>query len=175
MYKIINALDPALRKISEKVDCVDSDIQKILDIMLATMYNDLGVGLAAPQVGIAKRIFVLDLGDNDSTERSRGFYPLYVVNPEILEKSEDLVEDLEGCLSIPGIRVKIKRPEWIRASYIDYNNNKQLLKLEGWLARAFLHELDHLNGILAIDYCTPIKKAIALDKMKRFINKAKKV
>ncbi len=175
MYKIINALDPTLRNISEKVDYVDSNIQKILDLMLETMYHDLGVGLAAPQVGICKRIFVLDLGDNDLSERSEGFYPLYVVNPEILEKSEDLVEGLEGCLSIPGVRVKIKRPEWVSVSYVDYYNNKQILQLEGWLARAFLHELDHLNGILAIDYCTPIQKAIALDKMKKFINKTKKV
>jgi peptide deformylase len=171
MYKILTALDPILRKVSTEVDLVDSNIQSILDKMLNTMYHDKGVGLAAPQVGISKRLFVLDLGDNDPIQRDEGFYPLFVVNPQIIEKSEDIVEGIEGCLSVPGVTIKIKRPEHIKVLYIDYNNKKQILEAQDWLARAFLHELDHLNGVLAIDYLSPVSKAVALDKMKRFINK----
>jgi peptide deformylase len=171
MYNIVTALDPILRIPSQEVDSVDSTVQKIFDKMLITMYHDKGVGLAAPQVALSKRLFVLDLGDNDPIERPEGFYPIYIANPEILEKSEEMINGIEGCLSIPSIKVKIKRPISIKASYLDYNNQKQILEADGWLARAFLHELDHLNGILAIDYMTPIQKAIALEKMKKFINK----
>jgi peptide deformylase len=175
MYKVINALDPILRNISPEIEIVNAEIQDILDNMLKTMYEESGIGLAAPQIGINKRIFILDLGDNDEIERPKDFYPLFIVNPNILEKSENLVERVEGCLSIPGIRVKVKRPEWIRASYIDYNNNKQVIEAKGWLARAFLHELDHLNGVLAIDYASPLQKAVLLEKMKKFISKKSKI
>ena len=171
MYNIITALDPRLRILSENISIVDEDLKKVLDKLLATMYHDRGVGLAAPQVGINKRFFVLDLGDNDEMVRPEGFYPLFVVNPEILSRSDSLVEGVEGCLSIPGITVKIKRPEFIKVSYLDYHNEKKILELDGWLARAFLHELDHLNGVLAIDYMKPVQKAVALEKMKKFIKK----
>jgi peptide deformylase len=168
ILKVLTEPDPILRKKAEPIASVDNSIRKLMDDMLETMYEDGGVGLAANQVGELKRILVIDLQkDDEELERSKNFYPLYVANPEILESSKEMVEAEEGCLSLPGQRIMISRHENIRIKYLDYNNKSQDVKVEGWLARVIQHEMDHLDGKLAIDYLSKLKKEVAIRKLKK--------
>lgn len=164
---ILTAPNPLLKKVSSSVPFVNSEIRKLMDDMLQTMYHDEGVGLAAPQVGVLQRVIVLDLKKDDETERPNGFYPLYIANPEVVEKSEELVIAIEGCLSLPEQRIEMARPSEIKLKYLDYNNDMVELKTAGWLARAIQHEIDHLDGKLLIDYLSSVKKDSALRKLKK--------
>ncbi len=132
--------DPILRKKSRKVDKIDDKILVLLDDMVETMYDANGVGLAAPQIGILRRIVVIDIGEG----------PMKLINPEITFK-EGEEEDLEGCLSVPGYNGLVKRPEKLICKYTNENNENIELEAEGFLARAICHELDHLDGILYTD------------------------
>lgn len=167
ILSIITAPDSRLTQKSLAVTAVENDTRKFLDDMLETMYHDKGVGLAAVQVGMLKRVLVVDLQENDETERPEGFYPLFIVNPEIVEKSEELVIANEGCLSLPEQRIEIARSESIKIKYLDYNNNIKELVASGWLARVIQHEMDHLDGKLLIDYLSSIKKDVALRRLKK--------
>jgi len=132
--------DPILRKTSKQVDKIDDKIITLLDDMVETMYKEEGVGLAAPQIGILKRIIVIDIGDG----------PIKLINPEIVyEEGEDI--DIEGCLSIPDKSGEVKRPKIVKVKYIDHDGNEKTIEGTGLLARALCHEIDHLNGILYID------------------------
>lgn len=162
---IIKAPDPILKTKAKAVDSVDDEVRKIMSDMLETLYHDEGAGLAAPQVGILKRILVIDLKNDDETSRPKGFYPLFMANPEIFEKSQEEVTAREGCMSIPEQRIEIRRPAAIKVKFLDYNNKKQELSAGGWLARAIQHEMDHLDGKLLIDYLSIIKKDIALRRL----------
>ncbi|MDK2918322.1 MAG: peptide deformylase [Candidatus Petromonas sp.] len=132
--------DPILRKTSKTVEIIDDKIIKLIDDMVETMYNADGVGLAAPQVGILKRIIVIDVGDGI----------IELINPEILEQSGKQI-DVEGCLSIPQVTGKVQRPKKVKVKGTDRNGKELIIEGEGLLARALYHEIDHLNGILFTD------------------------
>ncbi len=136
--------DDILRKKSKYVDKMDEKVVRLLDDMAETMYHAKGVGLAAPQVGILKRVIVIDIGE--------GLVKL--VNPEIVEQ-EGKQQDIEGCLSIPGITGEVVRPSWIKVKALNGKGKNIKLEGTGLLARAFCHEIDHLNGILFIDKVVP--------------------
>ena len=163
--KVLIAPDPILKKKALTVEFVDNSIRRLMDDMLATIYEDRGIGLAANQVGVLKRVLVLDLQEDDDQERDKGFYPLFIVNPEIIESSEETKIAEEGCMSVPDQRIPVERPVSVRIKYLDYNNKEQELETEGWLARAVQHEIDHLNGKLLIDYLSNLKKNVVLRKL----------
>lgn len=132
--------DDVLRKKSKHVDYINEKILKLLDDMAETMYQANGVGLAAPQVGILKRLVVVDIGDG----------LIKLINPEIIVQ-EGEQQDIEGCLSIPGITGEVKRPDWVKVKALNENGENVEIEGTGLLARAFCHEIDHLNGTLFID------------------------
>lgn len=132
--------DPILRKKSREVTNINDRIKILLEDMAETMYENEGVGLAAPQVGILRRVVVIDVG--------RGL--LKLINPEIMEEDGEVI-DIEGCLSLPDRAGEVKRPEYVKVKYLDLEGNEQIVEGEGLLARALCHEIDHLNGILFID------------------------
>ncbi|MDP5110537.1 MAG: peptide deformylase [Rickettsiaceae bacterium] len=163
--EVLTAPDPRLSTKAKPVDAVNDNVRKFMDDMLETMYADHGVGLAANQVGVLQRIIVLDLKDDDDNERPKGFYPLFLANPEILETSEEMVEAEEGCLSVPGQRISVTRPEKIKVRFLNYHNEAQEIETGGWLARALQHEIDHLDGKLTFDYLSKLKKSVVLRKL----------
>ena len=165
ILKVLTAPDPILKKRSLPVDYVDNSVRKIMDDMLETMYKKRGVGLAANQVGILKRILVVDLQDDEDQRRERGFYPLFLANPEITSFSEEVVEAEEGCLSLPETSVFVTRPKEVKVKYLDYDNNSRELSTGGWLARALQHEIDHLNGRLLINHLSEIKRSVVIRKL----------
>lgn len=163
--EVLTAPDPRLSTKAKPVEAVNDNVRKFMDDMLETMYADHGIGLAANQVGVLQRIIVLDLQDDDDNERPKGFYPLFLANPEILEASEEMVEAEEGCLSVPGQRILVTRPEKIKVRFLNYHNKAQELETGGWLARALQHEIDHLDGKLTFDYLSKLKKSVVLRKL----------
>lgn len=167
---IVTAPDPRLKQKSLPVEKVTDDVRKFMDDMLQTMYHDEGVGLAAIQVGVQQRILVIDLQANDDMGREANFYPLFIVNPEIVEKSKELVVATEGCLSLPEQRVDVARSESITIKFLDYDNNQKQLQVSGWLSRVIQHEMDHLDGRLLIDYLSALKKNVALRRLKKLKN-----
>jgi len=167
--KVLTAPDPILKQKALPVESVDDGIRKLMDDMLVTMYEDNGVGLAANQVGVLKRILVIDF-QNDPSVRTEGFYPLYIVNPEIIEYSDEMVEADEACLSVPDQVIMVTRPKKIKIKYLDYNNHPQELEDDTWLARIIQHEMDHLNGKLIIDYLSNLKRYVMLRKLTKLKN-----
>lgn len=165
ILKVLTAPDSILQKKASPVESVNSSVRQLMDDMLETMYEDNGVGLAANQVGVLSRVLVLDLQNDDDQNRPKSFYPLYIANPEIIETSDEMIEADEGCMSLPGQKIPISRPSFVKIKYLDYNNKLQELATDGWLARAIQHEIDHLNGKLAIDYLSVLKKNVALRKL----------
>ena len=163
--KIITIPDPILRKISEPVKLIDKEIKKLSEDMLETMYEAPGIGLAAVQVGILKRVIVIDLSKKDEKKN-----PLCIINPKLTFKSDDLVSYEEGCLSIPSQFAEVKRPNKCNIKYLDIEGNKKEIKAEGLLATCIQHEIDHLNGILFIDHLSKLKKDLIIKKA----NKQKK-
>ncbi|MDC0513497.1 peptide deformylase [Pelagibacteraceae bacterium] len=159
--KILTEPDPFLRQKSHNVDSVDNEIRKLMDDMLDTMYSAPGIGLAAIQVGIPKRIIVIDLSKEDEKK------PLYFVNPKIILKSNINATYEEGCLSVPGQFAEIDRPDKCIINYLDYNNKQQELKAEGLLATCIQHEIDHLEGVLFIDYLSKLKKNFITKKLSK--------
>ena len=160
--QILTEPNKALRQKSIRVDVVDGEIQKLMDDMLETMYAAPGIGLAAIQVGIPKRVIVLDLSRKDEPKK-----PMYFVNPEILNKSENNSTYEEGCLSVPGQFAEIDRPEKCHVKYLDYNGKSQEIKAEGMLATCIQHEIDHLEGILFIDYLSKLKRSMIAKKLSK--------
>jgi len=170
LLNIVTAPDPRLKQKSSHVGIVTDDIRKLMDDMVKTMYHDQGVGLAAVQVGVLKRVLVIDLQNNDDVERVENFYPLFIVDPKITKKSEELIVATEGCLSLPEQRIDIARAESIDITFLDYNGNSRELRASDWLARVIQHEMDHLDGKLLVDYLSGIKKDIILRKLKKLKN-----
>jgi len=162
LKEILTEPNKILRQKSSIVQKVDKDIQKLMDDMLETMYAAPGIGLAAIQVGVAKRIIVLDIAPKDSPRN-----PMYFINPEIIEKSENQSTYEEGCLSVPGQFAEINRPEKCHIKYLDYNGEKKEIKAEGMLATCIQHEMDHLEGILFIDYLSKLKKTMIIKKLSK--------
>ena len=168
--QIITIPNPLLRKISEPVTSVNNEEKKLMDDMLETMYAAPGIGLAAVQVGVLKRIIVIDLS-KDGEKKT----PLFIVNPQITFKSDDLISYEEGCLSIPNQFAEIKRPSSCKVSFLDYNGKKKEINADGLLATCIQHEVDHLNGILFIDHLSKLKKDLILKKTKKQIKEINRV
>lgn len=146
-YKVVLAGDPVLRRIAHPVKEVNENIKKLLDNMAETLYHAKGVGLAAPQVGISKRVIVVDIGE--------GLFKL--VNPEIVASS-GIQDGAEGCLSLPDVVGNVKRSERVTVKALDENGDEVTIEASGYLARAFQHEIDHLNGIIFTDKATAIER-----------------
>ena len=169
LRQILTEPNAILREKSVKVDLVDSDIKKLMDDMLQTMYAAPGIGLAAIQVGVPKRVIVLDI-----SQKGQAKSPMFFINPEIIEKSNNNSTYEEGCLSVPGQFAEINRPDKCHVKFLDYNGKEQSLKAEGLLATCIQHEIDHLEGILFIDYLSKLKKDMIVKKLikhKKELNK----
>ena len=167
--EIIIEPDPILRKTSQLVENVDSDLRSLMDEMLKIMYQAPGIGLAAVQIGILKRLIVIDISKDDQKKE-----PLFFVNPKITFQSKKTSVYEEGCLSLPGHFAEIERPAECHVSYVDYDGKNQELKASGLLATCVQHEIDHLNGVLFIDYLSKLKKDMIIKKLakqKKEINK----
>ena len=160
--KILIEPDPFLRQKSTKVDEVNSEIQTLMDDMLDTMYNAPGIGLAAIQVGVPKRVIVIDLSRDEEKKN-----PLYFINPEIITNSNSDATYEEGCLSVPGQFAEINRPDKCKVKYLDYSGKEHIINAEGLLATCIQHEMDHLEGILFIDYLSKLKKSMIVKKLSK--------
>ena len=158
---IITEPDKILRTISSPVEKVGDTERKIMDDMIETMYSANGIGLAAIQIGIPKRIIVIDL----KIENKKN--PLFFVNPVIKNKDNLKSTYEEGCLSVPNQFAEIDRPKKCDVEYLDYNGEKKILKAEGLLATCIQHEMDHLEGILFIDYLSKLKKSMIIKKLSK--------
>jgi peptide deformylase len=159
---IITLPNTILRAPSEPVEQIDDELRNLADDMLETMYDAPGVGLAAVQVGVPRRLLVLDTAKDEEPPQ-----PLVLINPEIVSVGEELRVHEEGCLSIPDVRVEIERPSSLRVRYLDREGKPQELVAEGLLATAIQHEIDHLNGKLIIDYLSRLKRDIIIRKFKK--------
>jgi len=162
LREILTEPNAILREKSLNVDMVDKDLQKLMDDMLETMYAAPGIGLAAIQIGIPKRVIILDIDQKEGQKN-----PMFFVNPEIIEKSENSSTYEEGCLSVPGQFAEITRPEKCFVKYLDYYGQKKEIKAEGMLATCIQHEMDHLEGILFIDYLSKLKRTMIVKKLSK--------
>ena len=162
---IIIEPDPILRKKSDSLEKVDDEIRSLLDDMLETMYNAPGIGLAAVQVGILKRLIVIDISKEDKKKE-----PIFLINPKIIFQSSNTSTHEEGCLSLPGYFAEIERPAECHIEYIDYDGKKKEIKANGLLSTCIQHELDHLDGILFIDYLSKLKRDMILKKLAKTEN-----
>ena len=158
--KILIEPDKLLRQISQPVNKVNKEIQSLLDDMLETMYSANGIGLAAIQIGIPKNLIVIDLLTKEKKKN-----PMYFVNPKIIKQSLKMSKYDEGCLSLPSLFAEIQRPSECDVEYLDYDGKKKILKATGLLATCIQHEIDHLKGILFIDYLSKLKRDIILKKL----------
>ncbi len=167
--KIVIEPDPILREKSASLEKVDDEIRALLDDMLETMYAAPGIGLAAVQVGILKRLIVIDISKDEEKKN-----PLILINPEIISRSQKKSIYEEGCLSLPGYFAEIERPAECEIKFVDYNGKEKKLHAKGLLATCIQHEVDHLNGILFIDYLSKLKKDMIIKKLikhKKELNK----
>lgn len=160
LLPILTAPDPRLKKKSLPVETVDAGVRQLMDDMLETMYDAPGIGLAAPQVGVLKRVVVLDI-DREDTKTG----PLFMANPEIVEASDEDVSYEEGCLSVPDHYSDVVRPATVTVRYLDRDGKVQNLACEGLLATCVQHEIDHLDGVLFIDHISALKRNMILRKL----------
>ena len=167
---ILTEPNKILRQVSNTVDNVGKAEQQLMDDMLETMYAANGIGLAAIQIGVPKRIIVMDLSKDENKKE-----PRYFVNPVIKKKDPLKATYEEGCLSVPNQFAEIDRPSKCEVEYLDYNGKKQLLKADGLLATCIQHEMDHLEGILFIDYLSKLKKSMIIKKLSKQKNKVNRV
>ncbi|MEZ2130884.1 MULTISPECIES: peptide deformylase [unclassified Sinorhizobium] len=151
--------DPLLRQVSKPIERVDSDVTKLADDMLETMYDAPGIGLAAIQVGVPRRMLVIDIAREGEEKQ-----PLVFLNPEILSSSDDRSVYEEGCLSIPDYYAEVERPASVTVKYLDREGKEQILEAEGLLATCLQHEIDHLNGVLFIDHISRLKREMVIKK-----------
>ncbi len=161
-FKVYEYPHPILKQKAAKVTAVDDNLRKVLDDMLETMYAENGCGLAAPQVGLLQRMVVIDIAHEGEEPQ-----PLFLINPEIIWKSDEKEVCEEGCLSLPEMRAEVERPASVRVKYMDYNGKECELLAEDFLAVAMQHELDHLDGILYIDHISRLKRQMLLKKLEK--------
>ena len=159
---ILTEPNKLLRQVSEPVDSVGDSEKQLMDDMLETMYAAKGIGLAAIQIGVPKRIIVIDISKDDQKKE-----PRYFVNPVIKKKDPLKATYEEGCLSVPNQFAEINRPSKCEVEYLDYNGEKKILNAEGILATCIQHEMDHLEGILFIDYLSKLKKSMIIKKLSK--------
>jgi peptide deformylase len=160
--KILTEPDPFLRQKSVKVDSVNDEIRLLMNDMLETMYAAPGIGLAAIQIGVPKRVIVMDLAKENEEKN-----PQYFVNPQILTNSNTDASYEEGCLSVPGQFAEISRPDKCKIKFLNYHGEEKILEAEGLLATCIQHEMDHLEGILFIDYLSKLKKSMIIKKLSK--------
>jgi peptide deformylase len=163
---ILTAPDPRLQAVSTDVEKVDAEIRKLVDDMAESMYAADGIGLAAVQIGVPKRVIVIDLDQKEGKKNPRAF-----INPKIIWASEEMAVFEEGCLSVPEIWDDVERPARIRCEYLDLDGKRVELEADGMLATCLQHEMDHLNGVLFIDHLSRLKRSMAIKKL----TKAKKL
>jgi peptide deformylase len=160
--KIITVPDPVLKAVAAPVDRVDDAIREQFDVMLQTMYDAPGIGLAANQVGLLNRVIVLDTAFRKGEETHN---PIFMANPEIIWRDEEISVMEEGCLSIPNQFAEVQRPAKVRVKYLDYNGQPAEIEMAELDSHAVQHEIDHLNGVLFIDYLSRIKKDMILRRV----------
>jgi peptide deformylase len=165
LLKIITIPDPVLKAVAQPVAKVDDAVRRQMDEMLETMYEAPGIGLAANQVSLLNRVLVMDLAyRKEEGEKD----PIFMANPEIVWKSEEMSVMEEGCLSIPGGYGEVERPKTVKVRYLDYNGNEALLEASELLSHCVQHEIDHLNGVLFIDYLSKLKRDMIVRKVDKF-------
>ena len=160
LLPIIIAPDPRLKVKAKPVAKVDADMRRLMDDLLETMYHAIGIGLAAPQVGAALRVLVVDVAREGEKPQ-----PLRIANPEILWRSDQTTIANEGCLSLPEHYADVERPAAIRLRYLDHENEIRELEAEGLLATCIQHEIDHLDGVLFVDHVSALKRGMILRKL----------
>jgi peptide deformylase len=166
IHEIIKIPDKRLRAVSEPVKKVDAGIRKLVDDMFETMYEAPGIGLAAIQIGVPKRVVTMDLSKKEDEQQPRVF-----INPELVWTSDNKATREEGCLSIPDYYEEVERPATVKVKYLDLDGKSQEIEASGLLATCLQHEIDHTNGVLFIDYLSKLKR----DRItKKFIKAAKK-
>ena len=170
LRQILTEPNKILRQKSLPVEMVDKDLQNLMDDMLETMYAAPGIGLAAIQVGIPKRVIVLDIAQKEGTKK-----PIFLVNPEIIQKSKNNSTYEEGCLSVPGQFAEIDRPDRCYIKYLDYHGDIKEIEAEGMLSTCIQHEMDHLEGILFIDYLSKLKKSMIIKKLSKQKSKVHRI
>ncbi len=168
---IITLPDPVLRKKSTAIEAVDDELRNLLDDMLETMYDAPGIGLAAVQIGILRRIITVDTCRDEETEAHD---PIFLINPQIVGLSDDRTIHEEGCLSIPEYFAEIERPSSIHVRYVDYHGKQQELEADGLLATVIQHEVDHLDGTLFIDHLSKLKRDLVVRKFTKAARQAEK-
>jgi peptide deformylase len=180
---IIAVPDPRLKQVSEPVEAVTDDLRLLMDDMVETMHDAKGIGLAAIQVGVGKRVIVMDLSPSDSAEdgESEDRYDLselkdepirYFVNPEIVWTSEEMNNYQEGCLSVPGFYDHVERPQACKVTYLDYQGEPKELNCDGLLATCIQHEMDHLNGVVFLDHLSRLKRDMIVKKLRKLAKEA---
>ena len=160
LLPIITAPDPRLKIKTRRVAAVNDEVRRLMDDMLETMRKSIGIGLAAPQVGVAKRVIVVDVAREGEKPQ-----PMLLANPEILWRSPELTTGSEGCLSLPEHYAEVTRPEKIRLRYLDYQNEIREIEASGLLATCLQHEIDHLDGVLFVDHISMVKRGMILRKL----------
>ncbi|WP_417449053.1 peptide deformylase [Kordiimonas sp.] len=160
---IINVPDPLLKTQSDPVGQVDDELRRLMDNMLETMYDAPGIGLAAIQVAVPKRVIVMDTEGDEDTGRQ----PLFFVNPEVTWESEEFSVYNEGCLSVPEHYAEVERPAKVRVKYFDYHGQPQEELMDGLKATCVQHEIDHLNGVVFIDYLSKLKRNMIIKKVRK--------
>jgi peptide deformylase len=169
LREILVVPNPLLKQKSVPVDAVDDDLRALMDDMLETMYDAPGIGLAAVQIGVPKRVIVMDIARSDEDE---GKAPRFFVNPEIVWASEETLPYEEGCLSVPEIYDEVERPAKVRLRYLDYDGKPVEEEAEGIFAVCIQHEMDHLDGVLFIDHLSRLKREQAVKKVKKQVKAA---
>ena len=162
LLQIITAPDPRLKIKAKPVAKVDDKVRRLMDDMLETMYHAIGIGLAAPQVGAAERVIVVDVAREGEKPQ-----PLRIANPEILWRSEEIMTANEGCLSLPEHYADVERPAAIRLRYLDHENEIREIEAKGLLATCLQHEIDHLDGVLFVDHISTLKRGMILRKLQK--------
>ena len=162
LLPILIAPDKRLKTACAPVERVDERVRRLMDDMLETMYAAPGIGLAAPQVGILQRVVVMDLAGKDEEPQ-----PMRLANPEVLWSSDDLVVMNEGCLSLPEIYVDVPRAAAVRVRYLDEQGERRQIEADGMLARCVQHEIDHLDGVLHVDYLSALKRNMILRRLEK--------
>lgn len=177
---LVIAPDPLLKQISKPVEKIDDKLREFMKNMVATMYSERGIGLAAVQVGVLSRVLVVDIDyepeDHDHHHHDHGSCggvyvtnanPRYFINPEIIQSSKESSTFNEGCLSFPGARSQVIRPEMVKVKFLNEKGEEKLEEMHGLLATCIQHEIDHLNGITFVDHISRLKRDVILNKMKK--------
>jgi peptide deformylase len=159
---IITAPDPRLKLVAKPVDKVDAKVRRLMDDMLDTMYGSIGIGLAAPQVGVSQRVIVIDVAREGEKAN-----PMRIANPQIIWRSEETTVAQEGCLSVPEHYADVSRSARIRLRYLDHENEIREIDADGLRATCLQHEIDHLDGVLFVDHISALKRGMILRKLQK--------